>query len=79
MIKDELKKQFTKETGLFEVECNSSKYADWLEQKATNDHIAIELLKGFVGLADKWIPHWNQSFAFKAQVKLTREFLSRAL
>ena len=33
MTKEELKKRFTEETGLYEIECNSSEYADWLENK----------------------------------------------
>ena len=52
-------------------------------KKATNYRTAIDaemldLLKGFVGIADKWIPHWKQPNAFKIQIKATKEFLSRA-
>ena len=54
-----------------------------LIQEPSNDRTAIDaemldLLKGFVGIADKWIPHWKQPNAFKIQIKAIKEFLNHA-
>lgn len=48
-----------------------------LRDEAVQNGDAVKLLKGFVNLADKWIPHWNMPLLMKTQIRFTKEYLSR--
>ena len=78
-------KEFLTEADLFVYKNTVPEYysCGCKEFKTLFDRTAIDaemldLLKGFVGIADKWIPHWKQPNAFKIQIKATKEFLSSA-